>query len=188
MKGTYQFRSTRVAMARRFEILSRALQSPEGRAEFVRDFVAALVVTEKSGFFRFHDSGDVQSIDHFGMICDIARALPAMRFWIPTREAGIVRAYQTAGGTIPENLTVRVSAPMIDVTVRPLTNCTTSAVYSAREFGAVNGRRHALPVIGAVTIGATVANACPAPTQAGHCGNCRACWDPATSTVAYLRH
>lgn len=189
MKGTYQFKSTRVAMARRFEILSRALETAEGRAQFVADFVRALLVTEKSGFFRFHDSGDLQSVDHFAMICDIARALPDMRFWIPTREAGIVRAYQTNGGKIPDNLTVRVSAPMVDVTVRALQGCATSAVYSPREYGkGATGRRHALPVVGNVTIGATVANACPAPMQDGHCADCRACWDRGTETVAYLRH
>jgi len=29
---------------------------------------------------------------------------------------------------------------------------------------------------------------CPAPTQAGRCGDCRACWDPKIKVVSYGKH
>lgn len=179
LKGRYVMPNVQAAMTRRLTILRAALQTAETRAAFVADFVDALTKNETSGVFRFHDSGDVQSLEHFDVICAIARALPDMRFWIPTREAGIVRAYQHANGpdAIPSNLTVRVSAPMIDVTVRALPGCVTSAVYS--------GKDHAR---GFVQIGATKANACVAPHQEGHCRDCRACWDRNVETVAYHKH
>jgi hypothetical protein len=29
---------------------------------------------------------------------------------------------------------------------------------------------------------------CPAPSQGGKCGDCRACWDPKVKVVSYGKH
>ena len=43
-------------------------------------------------YFRWHDSGDIQSIEHLENIAQIARKLPDIMFWLPTREYKILRA------------------------------------------------------------------------------------------------
>jgi hypothetical protein len=47
----------------------------------------------KTEYFRWHDSGDLQSLQHLFDIVRIAEALPSVKFWIPTREKGIVNQY-----------------------------------------------------------------------------------------------
>jgi hypothetical protein len=44
-------------------------------------------------YFRWHDSGDIQSIEHLEKIADVARATPHCMHWLPTREYGIVSAF-----------------------------------------------------------------------------------------------
>jgi hypothetical protein len=119
-----------------------------------------------SGWHRWHDSGDLQSVLHLEKICDVARGTPEIRHWLPTRELGIVQAYIAAGGVVPKNLVIRVSATMVD---GPATKAwpTTSGVHDkAKAKGRV----------------------CPAPTQDGKCGDCRACWNPKVKHVSYHLH
>ena len=122
---------------------------------------------ERSGYFRWHDSGDVQSLAHLEAIAEVARRLPAIRFWLPTKEKGDVLAYARKHGDFPRNLTVRLSAPMIDGVASTAWGIT-STVYS----------KH----------GAPIGHACPAYTQGGKCGECRACWSKDVANVAYPKH
>lgn len=120
-----------------------------------------------SGHHRWHGSGDLQSVDHFAKICEVARRTPKIKHWLPTTELGIVRRYIDNGGTIPANLVVRVSSIMTDGTHRrrwPLT----SSVFSEQP--------------------PPNAHICPAPTQGHVCGSCRACWSPEVAHVAYQQH
>jgi hypothetical protein len=103
----------------------------------------------------------------------IADRLPQVRFWLPTRELGIVKLYLAllkAGDckvvAIPPNLTIRISATMVD---GPATSQwpTTSTVHKAIK---PEGR------------------ICPAPTQGGKCGDCRACWSRDVANVSYHKH
>jgi hypothetical protein len=119
-----------------------------------------------SGWHRWHDSGDLQSVEHLTKICAVAALTPQIRHWLPTRELAIVKAYQAQGGTVPGNLVIRVSATMVDgdaTTAWP----TTSGVHDAKRH---KGR------------------ACIAPKQEGKCGDCRACWDPRVKHVSYHLH
>jgi hypothetical protein len=47
---------------------------------------------------------------HLANICAVAEATPDVRHWIPTREYEDVATYLGAGGLIPSNLAVRLSA------------------------------------------------------------------------------
>ena len=105
LKGRYMFANVQAALARRMTVLARALANPEFRAEFVS---AMSFLISRHKWFRWHDSGDLQSAAHFALICDIARATPNTMHWLPTKEP------RFAKGDIPSNLIVRVSAPMID--------------------------------------------------------------------------
>lgn len=121
----------------------------------------------ETGYHRWMDSGDLQSIEHLGMICEVARQTPKIKHWLPTQELGMVRAFLKSGGVIPDNLVIRVSSVMIDDTVRrawPLT----SSVFSGT------------PPAGA--------SPCPAPNQDHRCMSCRNCWEPSIPHIYYERH
>ena len=46
-----------------------------------------------SGLFRWHDSGDIQSMEHLQKIVDIAIATPNIKHWLPTKESKFIRNY-----------------------------------------------------------------------------------------------
>ena len=117
-------------------------------------------------YFRFHDSGDLQSVAHLTKIATVAALTPKVRHWLPTRELGIVQAYVAQGGIVPDNLTIRVSATMVD---GPATKAwpTTSGVHKDKP---AQGRT------------------CPAPKQNNECGKCRSCWSKDVTHVSYHKH
>lgn len=118
---------------------------------------------------RWHDSGDLQSLEHLAKICVVASLTPKIRHWLPTREFAIVRDYIRQGGTVPANLTIRVSATMVDGQATAHWP-TTSGVHTDESHTPAN------------------THICPAPTQQGKCGPCRACWSPTVEHVSYRLH
>jgi hypothetical protein len=97
-KGAYCWRSTVAALARRWDRLQDALECPVSRARFVGAFTRILANRD---WWRWHDSGDVQSVDHLDILVDIAKGSPHCRFWLPTREYGIVAAWRKVHGEFP---------------------------------------------------------------------------------------
>ena len=163
LKGNYvRYPAVVKAQYRRFELLLKALADPEFRALWIAAIVKLIGIDDK---FRWHDSGDVQSIAHIELICDVARALPDCQFWLPTREKALV-ARHAAKYTIPGNLVIRLSAAMIDG--KAPSHKTTSTVYT-NDFSIVG-------------------MACKAPSQNGECRDCRACWNSDVSNVSYKKH
>ena len=74
MKGRYRFKNVRAALDRRLE----ALSDPR--------WVQAMVVLIKDHkFFRWHDSGDIQSVDHLKNIFEVCKQTPDTQHWMPTR-------------------------------------------------------------------------------------------------------
>ena len=158
LKGFYADWNTNLHKAhqKRYE----ALQSP--------DWVSAmvfLITRKKMEYFRWHDSGDLQSFQHLLNLVTIAEACPGTSFWLPTREKKYVNQYQKAFGEFPANLTVRVSATMVDDVAGDYAN--TSTVHQDK---------------------APIGLACKAPDQEGKCGECRACWDKSVVNVSYAKH
>ena len=124
------------------------------------DSMVAQIKRQK--FFRWHDAGDIQSMDHLNKIFEVCRLTPETRHWMPTREAQFLN--QIKPEEVPTNLIIRMSSHMIDqgpVKFWPWT----STVTSKKE-------------------GAT----CPAPQQGGKCGDCRNCWNRSTPNVEYGKH
>jgi hypothetical protein len=123
-------------------------------------------------FFRWHDSGDLQSVDHLAKIATIARHLVNTTFWLPTREYDIVKDFLKTE-SIPVNLVIRMSAMFKDQpaklprSLKGQANILTSTVHDKTEL---NGFK------------------CVAPSQGGKCGSCRACWDNTVTNVSYHAH
>jgi hypothetical protein len=163
MKGNYIFRDVKKAQATRLNGITSPL--------WIDAMIALLNAAHRTGkrrgqplakFHRWHDSGDLQSRDHLAKICAVARATPQLKHWLPTREAKLVRDFVRDGGMIPDNLTIRLSATMVDGAA-PKAWPNTSTVSS--EGGT-----------------------CPAPKQGNKCGACRACWDRGIANVTYHLH
>lgn len=114
-------------------------------------------------FHRWFDSGDLQSVEMLEAICDVARATPQIRHWLPTRETKIINDFT---GAIPDNLVVRISSPMVDD--RPINKYLwTSTVHKNSE---------------------PVGHVCPARHQGNACGSCRACWSDDIRNISYPLH
>lgn len=164
LKGMYMFPKVRACLERRFNILMRALSDDVARTEFRAAFVRLL---RDETLFRWLDSGDIQNVAHLWLIVDIANDNPHVRFWLPTRERDIVRKFAQSGIAIPPNLTIRISAPMIDGAPLGLDGFPTSTVHK-------NEKPHG--------------EVCLAYTRGGYCADCRLCWDPNVKNVSYPVH
>ena len=156
LKGRYRFSNVKSALARRLEAL--------GHPDWVK---AMTVLIKGEKFFRWHDSGDLQSVAHLKAIFEVCNNTPETRHWLPTREA---RYLPLNHDSIPKNLTIRFSSHKIDQP--PVKSWPwASTVYS-----------HDAPIYGATSL------KCPALKQGNSCKTCRACWDRKISNVTYPKH
>jgi len=151
LKGCYVFKVVQEAQYRRLEAIKHPL--------WVRA-MAAQINSKKTKFFRWHDSGDVQSLKHLLKIFKVARLTPGVAHWLPTREAW-TQGYQDRA---PSNLVIRFSMPMVNQPAAGNWNNTSTVVTDPAKA------------------------TCPAPKQDNKCMDCRACWDPSVKNVAYLAH
>jgi len=149
LKGCYVFEVVQAAQYRRLEAIKNPL------------WVAAMTIlinSKKSKWFRWHDSGDVQDLDHLNKIFDICRLTPSIKHWMPTREAWIKDHVSRA----PDNLIIRFSMPMIDQ--EPAGSWPNTSTV--------------------VTAGAT----CPSAKQDNECKDCRNCWNKEIKNISYGQH
>ena len=149
LKGRYRFPNVQNAVERR----RQALTSPQ--------WVEAMVVLVSGNeFFRWHDSGDLQSLEHLKNIFEVCKRTPKTRHWLPTREAQILKQVQPED--VPKNLIIRFSSHMID-----------------------QGPVKAWPWTSTVV---TKDKTCPAADHDNTCGSCRACWNRDVKNIAYGKH
>lgn len=163
-RGAYAWPGVKEAYTRRLA----ALQHPQwvpAMAELLNRRA------ERNPHFRWHDSGDIQSLEHLERIVQVCELTPSVSHWIPTREYRIVNEYLAKHGSFPDNLCVRLSAPMI------------------------GGHRPTFPRIRHEITTSTVAledepdsHNCPARHQGNECGDCRACWNRDVPNVSYHLH
>jgi len=127
--------------------------------------ITTLIRRSGDAYFRWHDSGDIQSLEHLENMITVARNLPKVKFWLPTREYQTVEAYRQLGGRIPRNLCIRYSAHMVNGP-RPLGYGLPVSTFSSTPDNVPAG-----------------AHPCPAHTQGNRCGLCRTCWNPRVQIV-----
>ena len=149
LKGCYVFKVVQQAQYRRL----KAIRDPQWV-----EAMAHLINSKRPRVFRWHDSGDVQDLEHLQKIYEVCRLTPSKRHWMPTREAWIKDHLQDK----PANLVIRLSSPMVDQ--GPVTSWPNTSTV--------------------VTSGAT----CPAPKQNNECGTCRNCWNPEIKNISYGIH
>ena len=99
LKGNYtRYKAIKAAQYDRLEKIKNSL------------WVAAMVVqVKRQKYFRWHDAGDVQDLDHLKKIYSVCRLTPEVKHWMPTREAWIKNHLDSK----PANLVIRFSPPMI---------------------------------------------------------------------------
>ena len=148
-KGCYVFAVVQKAQYKRLE----AIQHPDWV-----EAMATLINSKKPDVFRWHDSGDVQDLDHLEKIFKVCELTPSKRHWMPTREAWIKDHMHKA----PANLVVRFSSPMVDQ--GPVKSWPNTSTVSTKS------------------------RTCPAPDNNNECGDCRACWDPLVKNIEYGKH
>ena len=135
------------------------------RLEALKDqrWIAAMVAQIiRQKYFRWHDAGDIQSMEHLYKIFRVCELTPKTRHWIPTREAQFLKTIWPE--EVPKNLIIRMSSHMVDqppVKFWPWTSTVTSGQGQA---------------------------SCPAPKQSNSCGSCRQCWDRSIANVSYGKH
>ena len=125
-----------------------------------------IALAKRKPFFRWFDSGDIQSMRMLKNIVKIAVAVPTTTFWLPTKENKMVASYLKKHGAFPNNLIVRVSAPMIDGKPPKRFEFTSTAHQDKAPIGFE----------------------CTAPQTKNKCEDCRACWDRSVKNVSYKMH
>jgi hypothetical protein len=151
LKGCYVFKVVQEAQYRRLDSIRHPL--------WVKA-MTSLLLSKKSKYFRWHDSGDVQDLKHLAKIFEVARRTPDVQHWMPTREAWVKPYLNRA----PANLVIRFSMPMIDQEAAASWPNTSTVVTDSQK------------------------RTCPAPEQDNACGSCRACWNPNVKNIAYGQH
>ena len=99
LKGNYtRYKAIKAAQYDRLEKIKNSL------------WVAAMVVqVKRQKYFRWHDAGDVQDLEHLKKIYSVCKLTPEVKHWMPTREAWIKNHLASK----PDNLVIRFSPPMI---------------------------------------------------------------------------
>ena len=152
LKGRYRFQNVKDAMQRRLD----RLHDP-------RWVEAMVTLIDQQPWFRWHDSGDLQSVQHLKNIFEVCNRTPKTRHRLPTRAARFLKLMDPA--VVPENLKIVLSDHMNDQRVAPTWWPYTSGVSTSHE---------------AVT--------CPASKQGNKCVLCRKCWERDTKRVIYGKH
>ena len=172
-KGFYVITNVKAAQARRYRKLKLAIMDSTARDKFVRAFC---ILTRDLPYFRWFDSGDLQSFMHLKMLNTIASGSPNCKFWLPTQEIGFVRRLlKDPWSPVAPNLNIRISSQRIG--------------QHHKEIDKVHSVTWST-VTESLQLKDTLA--CPAEfLHAGtklSCRKCRACWSKNVREVNYKLH
>jgi len=127
--------------------------------------------------FRWHDSGDVQSVKHLKNMAAVAEETPETEHWVPSKEwaldgPSIIGRFLDKGGKIPPNMNVRLSMHMVDeYPTKRHTEAFPGMTWSAvtRDESKVT---------------------CPSTLNHKSCeeNNCSKCWNRSVPLVVYKKH
>ena len=161
LKGSYRYPAVKEAMAKRQEFMTTP--------KWVELMVASINRTQ-SPYFRWFDSGDLQSVKQGHQILEVCELTPSKFHWIPTRETKLWKTVLLQRKTwLPSNVVIRASSTMVN----------DSPLKSFYNTSTVHDKHYQGPALGHI---------CPASKQDGKCGECRACWNPEVKNVSYPKH
>lgn len=168
LKGRYMFPKVQNALYRRLHNYNNT-----NRLKWRNAFILLLkhkhkLSKNKVSYFRWYDSGDLQSVKMLRDINVIARDTPYIQHWLPTKEYKIMKDFILQGYEPCKNLHIKISMPNINQEV-------VETVYKNIIHDKVDKIYH--PKISYTTVGAkNTEYECPASTQGNKCGDCRKCW------------
>lgn len=153
-KGAYNWSPTQNAMERR-------LQGFKEDSDWVK-LMAIRLLLRKDEYFRWFDSGDLQSLDMAEKICQVADLTAGyVDHWLPTQERAIIDHLVR----IPMNLTIRISSTKIGKMQNvPIGTVGTYIIREEKDLEP-----------GSVL--------CSSDAQGHKCLDCRNCWDPSIKQV-----
>ena len=147
----------------RFPAVQKAMER-RARSLVHDSWITAMVAQiKRHRWFRWHDSGDLQSVQHLNNIFEVCKLTPDTRHWLPTREARFINLMDPA--VVPKNLKIVLSDHMNNQRVTPTWWPYTSGVTTDHKQVS-----------------------CPASNQGNKCLDCRKCWDRGTKRVIYGKH
>ena len=153
LKGNYtRFPNVEKALEKRYQLLDHP--------QWV-DAMVLLISKTVDRYFRWHDAGDIQSVEHLNNIFAVCRLTPQVKHWLPTRETRIVK--EISPDDVPANLVIRMSSHMVDQAPVKWWPHTSTVVSDHSQT-------------------------CPAPNQGNKCQDCRTCWDSSVESVSYSAH
>jgi len=160
MKGNYTFPSVAKSQAKRLA----SLYHPQWVEAMVRQ-----ILHTKEKYFRWHDSGDIQSMQHLLNILEVARQTPNVQHWLPTKEAKILQDTVKLHGMdiIPPNFIARISGTKVNGKATNKWQWTSTVHDIDQKW-----------------LGAE----CEAYTRQGNCSACRMCWETDVANVSYRKH
>jgi len=173
LKGNYLRPNVPIAQARRLERLSNPLWTQ-----------AMVKLTAKTKYFRWFDSGDIQSLEMLVNIVDVAIQNPKTKYWLPTKEYKIVSDYKKQG-IVPNNLVIRVSAPMKNQRLNSRYGQTSMVIDKDTK---VDSDVFVCDAAHTMKDGTKLDITPETKPLLGHCGNCRKCWDSTNPVTAYPIH
>ena len=168
-KGRYVFEAVQKCMAMRLDLINN---DPFWTDAMIFILNRKKYKGKKLDIFRWHDSGDLQSMEHLTKIAEIAEQTPQIEHWLPTKESPLVREWIKTHD-IPDNLNIRISASMINGVVTHVDGCTTSIVVTKDMLGKMDGFD------------------CPVYADPNHgkgCGDCDACYKKTVSNINDQAH
>ena len=151
LKGNYtRYPAIKAAQYRRLEAIDHPL------------WVEAMAVKiHRQKWFRWHDAGDIQLVDHLRKIFEVCRNTPNTQHWLPTQERQYILAVNA--DEVPDNLIIRLSGSRVDGPAPKAWTHTSTVTTKGNP-------------------------SCNAPNQGGKCLECRACWDKSVANVSYGKH
>ena len=157
MKGNFLYPSVNAGLVKNFKAFKH-----EGFVKAMSFLINRYCKTH----FRWFSSGDIENMEALKKIVNICQNTPKIKHWLPTKEGKIVSDYLKIHKNFPKNLTVRVSATMIDGN-------------PSRSFKLTSSVHHKKKAIG---------HECIAKFQNGKCLDCRKCWDQRIKNISYHKH
>ena len=148
-KGRYNFPNVKDALQRRLASLSHP-----------RWTEAMTVLVKGKKHFRWHDSGDLQSVAHLKKIFEVCNNTPGTMHWLPTQERKLLAIIDPE--VLPKNLLIRLSNAKNNTHPGKFWPYWSTVVDSGGD--------------------------CPASKQGNQCRDCRRCWSRDVKHVTYPKH